>query len=80
MQGKLVSWVPGVIFAAVAIATGVLPLFLPETVNRPLPETIKEVESWSRSLKLPSPPPSAAAAADRGSDDVKKDRDDSTKL
>jgi len=54
-QGKVASWVPGVVFASLAIVTGVMALLLPETLNRPLPETIKEVESWTRSL-TPSPP------------------------
>jgi len=53
-QGKVAAWIPGVVFAAVAIVTGLLALLLPETLNRPLPETIKEVESWTRSI---IPPP-----------------------
>ena len=30
--------------------TGLMALLLPETLNRPLPETIQEIESWTRSL------------------------------
>ena len=50
LQGKVASWIPGIVYAALAFVTGLLALLLPETLNRPLPETIKEVESWTRSL------------------------------
>lgn len=63
-QGKHASWVPNVVFAALAIVTGVLALLLPETLNRPLPETIKDVESLTRSLKPSSAPPASAADRD----------------
>ena len=63
-QGKFASWIPGIVFTAVAFATALLALLLPETLNRPLPETVKEVESWTRSLTpapaAPHHPPSAA--------------------
>jgi len=53
-QAKYASWVPGIVFSALALVTGVLALVLPETLNRPLPETVKEVESWTRSI-IPAP-------------------------
>ena len=47
--GKIVPWLPGLVFSIVAVVTGLGVLFLPETLNRPLPETIAEIESWKRS-------------------------------
>ena len=42
-------WAPSVTFSVIAMVTGVLALLLPETLNRPLPETIDEIETWTRS-------------------------------
>ncbi|XP_017767964.1 PREDICTED: uncharacterized protein LOC108556390 [Nicrophorus vespilloides] len=39
------SWLPMVVFAAVAGVAAVLTFFLPETVNKKLPQTIEEAES-----------------------------------
>jgi len=47
-QGKTNNWIPSVAFAATALLTGILALILPETLNRPLPETIEDIEAWSR--------------------------------
>ena len=49
MQDKTHGWIPTLVFTIVAIVTGVMALLLPETLNRPLPETIEEIESWTRS-------------------------------
>jgi len=38
------------VFTIVTFVTGLMALLLPETLNRPLPETIEEIESWTRSL------------------------------
>jgi len=69
IQGKFASWIPGLVFATLAVVTGILALLLPETLNRPLPETVKEVENWTRSLKpsLPTPhhPPAAESVGRR---------------
>jgi len=70
---------------ALAVVTGFLTLVLPETLNRPLPETIKEVESWGRSLQ---PPPPTTPSADhhgrpspiRENDEVDNNREDTTTL
>ena len=45
-----VSWIPSAVFIVVTFITGLMALLLPETLNRPLPETIEEIESWTRSL------------------------------
>lgn len=34
--------------------TAISVLFLPETHNRPLPQTIKEIESWTRTVYIKS--------------------------
>ena len=36
-----------VVFTSVALVTGVMALFLPETLNRALPDTIEDIESWT---------------------------------
>ena len=45
-QGKTNDWIPGAVFAITALLTGALALVLPETLNRPLPDTIEEIEAW----------------------------------
>ena len=49
VQDKTLPWIPTVVFTIVALVTGFMALILPETLNRPLPETIDEIESWTRS-------------------------------
>ena len=46
--GKKVPWMPGFVFTVVSVGTGILALLLPETLNRPLPDTIADVENWNR--------------------------------
>jgi hypothetical protein len=48
-QDKTHGWIPSVVFTIVAMVTGGMALLLPETLNRPLPQTIEEIESWTRS-------------------------------
>lgn len=81
--GKFASWIPGIVFATLAIVTGIFALVLPETLNRPLPETVKEVESWTRSLQYNPPHPPAAEPTARRPHLSPLDEDDekdSTKL
>ena len=49
-QGKQVPWLPGLVFTVVSISTGIMALFLPETLGRPLPQTIEEIENWTRTV------------------------------
>jgi len=57
------SWVPSAVFTTVTFVTGLMALLLPETLNRPLPETIEEIESWTRSLVPRGPRPTGDGSA-----------------
>ena len=39
-------WIPNLIFGILAIVAALLGLILPETANRPLPQTIDDIVSW----------------------------------
>ncbi|KAI0240554.1 Organic cation transporter protein [Lamellibrachia satsuma] len=43
-------WLPGVLFGTISVVGGVLTLLLPETLGRPLPQTMQEVEQWTRRI------------------------------
>lgn len=47
ITGELQPFIPSVIFGTVTLLGGSAAYFLPETLNRPLPETIEDVENWS---------------------------------
>jgi hypothetical protein len=51
-QARKVFWLPGLVFGVLSVVVGLLALLLPETLNRPLPQTIEDIENWSR-----EPPP-----------------------
>ncbi|KAG5878398.1 hypothetical protein JTB14_022678 [Gonioctena quinquepunctata] len=38
--------IPGIIFAVISIVSGFLVMFLPETLNKPMPETVEEAENF----------------------------------
>lgn len=54
-------WLPGILFGGLSIGGSLLILLLPETLNRPLPQTIEDIENWSK--KPPGRDSSEAAAA-----------------
>ncbi|XP_064619913.1 organic cation transporter protein-like [Lineus longissimus] len=43
---RKVFWLPGVIFGCLSVLVGLLALLLPETLGRPLPQNVEEMESW----------------------------------
>jgi len=45
-----VPWLLNVLFGTMSLVAALLVLYLPETLGRPLPTTIKEVEAWTRTL------------------------------
>uniref|UniRef100_A0A8D0G4T8 Major facilitator superfamily (MFS) profile domain-containing protein n=1 Tax=Sphenodon punctatus TaxID=8508 RepID=A0A8D0G4T8_SPHPU len=45
MTGEYIPFLPLLIYGAAPIISGIAAAFLPETLNKPLPETIEEVES-----------------------------------
>ena len=47
-QVRVAPWFPGVVFGAMAILAALLTLLLPETHGRALPQSIEEIENWSR--------------------------------
>ena len=47
-KARILPWLPGLLFGALAIGGSLLILLLPETLNRPLPQTIEDVENWSK--------------------------------
>ncbi|CAH1797125.1 unnamed protein product [Owenia fusiformis] len=49
-MAKTVPWVPATVFGVLSIVVGLMTLLLPETLGRPLPQTIEEVETWTRTL------------------------------
>ncbi|XP_068227224.1 organic cation transporter protein-like isoform X2 [Palaemon carinicauda] len=47
--GPLVPWMPSVIFGGAALVAGLSTMFLPETLGKPLPDTITDLEDKKRS-------------------------------
>ena len=45
-QAVEVPWLPGVLLGSLSLAASLLTMVLPETVNRPLPQTIDDIEQW----------------------------------
>ena len=43
---KELPWLPGLLFGGLSMAAGLLTLLLPETLHRPLPLTIDDIEQW----------------------------------
>ncbi|XP_032215146.1 solute carrier family 22 member 8 isoform X2 [Mustela erminea] len=65
ITGELQPFIPSVIFGTVTLLGGSAAYFLPETLNRPLPETIEDVENWSWQAKKPKQEPEAEKASQK---------------
>lgn len=71
LQYDFVPWLPNVIFGVMCVIAAVITLMLPETLGRPLPQTIKEVENWTRTL---SPEEKARFQAQKKAEKEKRKR------
>jgi len=47
--GKVSPGIPAIIFGVSSVLAGLATMLLPETLNRKLPETVEDVESWVKS-------------------------------
>ncbi|XP_016071834.1 PREDICTED: solute carrier family 22 member 8 isoform X2 [Miniopterus natalensis] len=59
ITGELHPFIPNLIFGTITLLGSGASLFLPETLNQPLPETIEDVEKWSPRTKEPKQEPDA---------------------
>ncbi|CAH1777776.1 unnamed protein product [Owenia fusiformis] len=68
-MGYLHPAVPAGTFGGLALIAGLLTIILPETLNRPLPESLDEGEQLNRVWKMYKPVPTSEQEADDNNDD-----------
>ncbi|XP_037695811.1 solute carrier family 22 member 8 [Choloepus didactylus] len=57
ITAEVQPFIPNVIYGIVALMGGSAAFFLQETLNRPLPETIEDIEHWSQRANVPEQEP-----------------------
>ncbi|XP_004596941.2 organic anion transporter 3 [Ochotona princeps] len=63
ITGEIQPFIPNLIYGSIALLGGCAAIFLPETLNRPLPETLEDMENWYQPSKKPKPEPEAEKAS-----------------
>ncbi|XP_034342332.1 organic anion transporter 3 isoform X2 [Arvicanthis niloticus] len=63
ITGELQPFIPNVIFGSTALLGGSAAFFLLETLNRPLPETIEDIQDWHQQTKKTKQEPEAEKAS-----------------
>ncbi|XP_023843969.1 solute carrier family 22 member 6 [Salvelinus sp. IW2-2015] len=57
LLGEAVPWLPGFIYGVAPILSGVVAIYLPETLGAPLPDTIQDVDERSCKKTIPNASP-----------------------
>ncbi|XP_062053803.1 organic anion transporter 3 isoform X2 [Lepus europaeus] len=65
ITGEIQPFIPNIIYGTVALLGGSAALFLPETLNKPLPETLEDMENWFLRSKKPKQEPEAEKVSQR---------------
>ncbi|NP_001075590.1 organic anion transporter 3 [Oryctolagus cuniculus] len=65
ITGEIQPFIPNIIYGTVALLGGSAALFLPETLNQPLPETLEDMENWFLQSKKLKQEPEAEKASQR---------------
>ncbi|XP_059104577.1 organic anion transporter 3 isoform X2 [Peromyscus eremicus] len=63
ITGEVRPFIPNVIFGTTALLGGSAAFFLLETLNRPLPETIEDLQDWHQQVKKTKQEPEAEKAS-----------------
>ncbi|NP_001398400.1 organic anion transporter 3 isoform 2 [Mus musculus] len=63
ITGELQPFIPNVIFGTMTLLGGSAAFFLLETLNRPLPETIEDIQDWYQQTKKTKQEPEAEKAS-----------------
>lgn len=65
ITGEIQPFIPNIIYGTIALLGGSAALFLPETLNKPLPETLEDMENWFLRSKKPKQEPEAEKESQR---------------
>uniref|UniRef100_A0A8C8T0J7 Solute carrier family 22 (organic anion transporter), member 8 n=1 Tax=Peromyscus maniculatus bairdii TaxID=230844 RepID=A0A8C8T0J7_PERMB len=63
ITGEVQPFIPNVIFGTMALLGGSAAFFLLETLNRPLPETIEDIQDWHQQVKKAKQEPEPETAS-----------------
>ncbi|XP_006156612.1 solute carrier family 22 member 8 [Tupaia chinensis] len=65
ITSEVKPFLPNAIYGTVTLLAASAAFFLPETLNRPLPETVEDMENWYSRTKKPKQKPEAENASQR---------------
>jgi len=65
---------PGLLFGGLSTAAGLLTLLLPETLGRPLPQTMEDIEQWYAKTPAQQHKPTDGDANEQEMSPINKDQ------